>query len=331
MPSPWRAAASASVTFTRSAPEWPPVIPAITSGRASVWLRSRAERSIRAASVAGSASWTRCTSSHPGARLVSMSSSAAMRRCSALRRSIAAPSGDGLLEDTIALECAPFVEREAEDLPEHVIVVRPDGRTGTILDARGRREPEWRCHQVHLSDRRVRHRRPHPAMRELGVAEELRDRQNRRGSEPFLAQELHDLVPVTPRGPRADPLVQLRARTAAFRCCGRPVDAGHVTQRAPLRVVPDTKRDPPVRAGAAVHAVWRCDGIGVAGAARYSSVRSELEDRGREELQSGLVLRQVDGASGPGALAPLERGEHGDGAVAHGDVVDVRTVEEHRG
>src|SRR5437762_326431 len=213
MPSPWRAAASASVTFTRSAPEWPPVIPAITSGRASVWLRSRAERSIRAASVAGSASWTRCTSSHPGARLVSMSSSAAMRRCSALRRSIAAASGDGLLEDTIALECAPFLEREAEDLPEHVIVVRPDRRAGTLLDARGRRQPERGCHQVHLSDRRVVHRRPHRPMGELGVTEKLRDRQHRRGSEPFPTKDRHDLVAVAHRGPGADPLVQLRARS----------------------------------------------------------------------------------------------------------------------
>src|SRR5205814_7627378 len=98
---------------------------------------------MRAASIAGSASWTRCTSSHPGARVVSMSSSAAMRRCSALRRSIAAPgAGSGLLEDAIAVECAPFLGGEPEDLAEDVVVVRADGRAGPFLHARRGRKPE---------------------------------------------------------------------------------------------------------------------------------------------------------------------------------------------
>src|SRR5207253_7225343 len=155
--------------------------------------------------------------------------------------------------------------------------------------------------------------------------------QHRRGSYPLPAQDLHDLVAVTPPGPGADPLVQLRARSTAPRGSGRAVDAGHVTQRAPFRVVPDAERHPPVRAPAPVHAMWCGDGIGVPGAARYPSVRGEFEDRGREELQSGLVLREVDGAPGPGTLSPLERSEHGDRAVADGDVVDVRPVEKHGG
>src|SRR5436190_6505743 len=181
IPSPCRAAASASVVFTRSAPEWPPVIPAITSGSASVCPRSRAERSTRAASVAGSAACTRCTSSHPGARLVSMSSSAAMRRCSAFRRSIAAASGDSLFEDAIALESAPFVEGQSEDLPEYVIVVGAYGGPGAHLKTRRRRKAEGRCHNVHLADRRVLGDRPHPAVSELRVCEQFRDREHRRG------------------------------------------------------------------------------------------------------------------------------------------------------
>src|SRR5881296_3684721 len=315
-------------------------MPAITSGRASVWPRSRAERSIRAASVAGSASWTRCTSSHPGARLVSMSSSAAMRRCSALRRSIAAPSAvgagagvppDDLFEDTIALECAPFVWRQAQDLSEDVIVVRADGRAWTVLAARRRRQPERRGHHVHVADGRVLHDRPHPAMRELRVTEQLGYRKHRRDPEPSRTQKAHDLVAIVRRGPRADSLIELRASTAAFRRRRRSVDARDLTQSVPLFVAPHAERDPAVRADAAIHAVRRGDRVGVAAATRYSSVRGELEDRGREELQSRLVLREVDRASGAGALSSLERGEHGDRAVTDRDVVDVRPVEKDGG
>src|SRR6267142_1719820 len=183
----------------------------MTSGSESVWPRRRAERSIRAASVAGSAACTRCTSSQPGARRDSMSSSAAMRRCSALRRSIAAPSGDSLLEDAIALESAPFVEREAEDLPEDVIVVRADGRTGAQLKTWRCREAERRRHHVHLADGWVLHDGPHPPMRELRVREQLRDREHRCGPQSLAAQEPHDLVTVARRGPLPDPLVQLNA------------------------------------------------------------------------------------------------------------------------
>src|SRR5437764_1798969 len=211
IPRPCRAAASASVVFTRSAPEWPPVIPAITRGRARAWLRRRAERSTRAASAAGSASCNRCTSSQPGARVVSMSSSAAIRRCSALRRSIASRSGAGLFEDAIALECAPFVGGEAEDLTEDVVVVRADGGTGTFLHARRRRQTERGRHQVHRADRRMRHRGPHRPVRELRVAEELRDREHRRGAKPPAAQERHDLVALARGGPGADALFFFQA------------------------------------------------------------------------------------------------------------------------
>src|SRR5438045_1268931 len=209
-------------------------MPAITSGSASVCPRTRAERSTRAASVAGRAACTRCTSSHPGARLVSMSPSAAIRRCSALRRSIAAPSGDSLLEDAIALESAPFLERESEDLAEYVVVVRADGGSGAHLKTRRRREAERRCHDVHLADRRVLGDRPHPAVRELRVREQLRDREHRRGPEPPAAQDPHDLVAVPRRCPGLYPLVQLRMRRTAFRGRRRAADPGDAANRGPL-------------------------------------------------------------------------------------------------
>src|SRR5947208_2566341 len=331
IPRPCRAAASASVVFTRSAPEWPPVIPAITRGRARVWLRRRAERSTRAASAAGSASCNRCTSSQPGARVVSMSSSAAIRRYSALRRSIASRSGARLFEDAIALECAPFVGGEAEDLTEDVVVVRADGGTGTFLRARRRRQTERGRHQVHRANRRMRHRGPHRPVRELRVAEELRDREHRRGAKPPAAQERHDLVALARDGPGADALVELRTRSAAVRRGRRTVDARQVTELAPFLVAPHAERHPPVTTRAPIHAVRRSDGVGVAASSRYSSVRREFEDRRREELQPRLVLRKIDGAAGPGALAPLERREHGDRSVADGDIVDVRPVEKDGG
>src|SRR2546427_3341524 len=338
IPRPCRAAASASVSFTRSAPEWPPVMPAIRSGSASVCPRRRAERSMFAASVAGSASCTRCTSSHPGARLDSTSSSAAMRRCSALRRSMAAPSRagapgprDGLLEDAIALESAPFVERQAEDLPEDVIVVRPQGRPGAVLPTRRRGQPERGRHEVHLADGRMRHGRPHPTVRELRVAEQLRDREHGRDPKALAAEHGHDLIAIARPSPRADALVQLRARGAPFRRGRRAVYARDLTKTAPVRIVPDTERDPAVRAGTAIDAVRRGDGVGVAAATRYSSVRGELEDRRREELQPGLVLREVDGAAHAGAPPPLDRREYSDRAVTDRDVVDVGPIEKDGG
>src|SRR4029077_2972196 len=229
IPRPWRAAASASVAFTCSAPAWPPVIPAITSGSARACPSSLAPRSIRAASVAGRASWTRWTSSQPGARRVSMSSSAAIRRCSALRRSIAVPakcSPAGLLEDAIALECAPFVEREAEDLAEDVVVVGADRRTGPLLLARGRREPERRRHHVHRADGRVRDGRPHRAMRELRVGEQLRDREDRGDPQTGTTQERDDLVALARAGPGLDPPIEVRACGPSAGDRRRPLDAG---------------------------------------------------------------------------------------------------------
>src|SRR5258706_1562594 len=329
IPSPWRAAASASVAFTRSAPECPPVIPAIRSGSASSCPSRRVERSTFAASVAGSASWTRWTSSHPGARVVSTSSSAAMRRCSALRRSIAA-SGPGLFEDAITLECAPFLERETEDLPEDVIVVRADGRAGSFLVTGRRGQPERRRHDVHLADRGMRQRRPHAAVRQLRIAEELGDREHRSDPQPLGAQQADDPVPLARSGPRIDTGVELGARRAPPGGGGGTLDAGGFGEGAPLGVVPHAQRDPPIRARAPVDAMWGGHGVGVAGAAGDPPVRGELEDRRREELQSGLVLREVDRAADPGALPPLERREHRDRAVSDGDVVDVRPVQEHR-
>src|SRR5258707_14854703 len=90
-------------------------------------------------------------SSQPGARLVSTSSSAAMRRCSAFLRSMAAPSGDGLLEDAIALECAPLLRGESEELAEDVVVIRAQRRARPLLRARCRRERERRGLSVNLT------------------------------------------------------------------------------------------------------------------------------------------------------------------------------------
>src|SRR5206468_35054 len=67
-----------------------------------------------------------------------------------------------------------------------------------------------------------------------------------------------------------------------------------------------------------------------AGARRHGPVRGELEERGRHELEPGLVLREVDEATIAGAPPALERGEDRDDAVADRDVVDVRPVEDHR-
>src|SRR6266511_5742538 len=65
-------------------------------------------------------------------------------------------------------------------------------------------------------------------------------------------------------------------------------------------------------------------------ARRDRAVPGMLEKRGREELQAGLVLREIDEAALSGAATALERGEHGDDAIADRDVVDVRPVEDHR-
>ena len=74
----------------------------------------------------------------------------------------------------------------------------------------------------------------------------------------------------------------------------------------------------------------RRDGVGVPGTPGDAAVRRELQDRRREELKTGLVLREVDRAPGAGARPALERGEHRDRPVPDGDVVDVRAVQEHR-
>ena len=62
----------------------------------------------------------------------------------------------------------------------------------------------------------------------------------------------------------------------------------------------------------------------------YGAIRRVLEERGREELEARLVLREIDDASLPRAAAALERGEDGDDAVADRDVVDVRPIQDDR-
>src|SRR2546428_3438070 len=184
---------------------------------------------------------------------------------------------------------------------------------------------------MHLADGRMRHGRPHLTVRELRVAEQLRDREHGRDPKALAAEHGHDLIAIARPSPRADALVQLRARGAPFGRGRRAVYASDLTKTAPVRIVPDTERAPGARAGTAIDAVRRGDGVGVAAATRYSSVRGELEDRRREELQPGLVLQEVDGAAHAGAPPPLDRREYSDRAVTDRDVVDVGPIEKDGG
>ena len=70
--------------------------------------------------------------------------------------------------------------------------------------------------------------------------------------------------------------------------------------------------------------------VAVAVASRKRPVRGVLEERRRDELESGLVLRKVNDRALAREATALERGEDRDHPVADRDVVDVRPVEDHR-
>src|SRR5207237_457563 len=128
-------------------------------------------------------------------------------------------------------------------------------------------------HEVHLANGRMRHGRPHPTVRELRVGEQLRDREHGCDPEPLASEDGHDLIAIARPSPGADALVQLRARGAPFPRRRRARYAGDVTKTAPVRVAPDTERDPAVQAGTTVDAVRRGDGVGVASATGDLPVR----------------------------------------------------------
>src|SRR5439155_21606478 len=88
------------------------------------------------------------------------------------------------------------------------------------------------------------------------------------------------------------------------------------TKPRPLVVAPYRERHPAVVASGWIHAVRHGHAVVVGIARRHGAVRRVLEERGREELQTRLVLREVDDASLAGAAVALERGEDRDDAVA---------------
>src|SRR5262252_1422321 len=90
----------------------------------------------------------------------------------------------------------------------------------------------------------------------------------------------------------------------------------------------DAQGAPAVLAGAGVDAVRAGQPVAVAIAAGDETCGKELEQCRRDELDAGLQLRDVHVAATPGALPQLQGGKHGNQAVAHGDVVDVRPPED---
>src|SRR5439155_11530197 len=91
----------------------------------------------------------------------------------------------------------------------------------------------------------------------------------------------------------------------------REAGPGHrLRQAGPLRIVPTADRDPSAVA-ARITAVWDGDEVAVAIAPRRPAVARMVEQRRRDELQAGLVLREVDEHARAGAPLAIQRGQHG--------------------
>src|SRR5206468_9144233 len=81
-------------------------------------------------------------------------------------------------------------------------------------------------------------------------------------------------------------------------------------EELPLRFGPNTQGDPAIVARTAIHAMRSRDRVAVAVASRKTPVRCVLEQRRRHELESRLVLREIDDAAFAGTAAPLRSEEH---------------------
>src|SRR5215467_2201568 len=90
----------------------------------------------------------------------------------------------------------------------------------------------------------------------------------------------------------------------------------------------DAQGAPSVLAGAGVDAVWAGQAVAVAIASGDETCGKELEQCRCDELDAGLQLRDVHVAATPRALPQLQGCKHGNQAVTHSDVVDVRPPED---
>src|SRR5207247_10224052 len=86
---------------------------------------------------------------------------------------------------------------------------------------------------------------------------------------------------------------------------------------------------PSDRRATGVDAVGNGIPLAVAAAHDVAAVDASVQKRGGQELESGLVLREVDVLSVPRAPPPVECGEDRDEAKGHSDDVDVGTIKEH--
>src|SRR6266540_59271 len=163
------------------------------------------------ASIEGSASCTRCTSSQPALDLVSTSPSAASWRCSPLRRAISSASVTKvfLSEDAVGRECRVLVGTQTEQPLEDGLVVLAERRPGTIRSRRRLGQRERRRHEPDLAQSRMRRTPPDAAVCQLRIVEELANRLDRRGAQATTAERSDDLLARSCARPLGDARIEL--------------------------------------------------------------------------------------------------------------------------
>src|SRR2546428_5082378 len=318
-------ATRARSSLTASARPWPPVIPEITSGSASVRPRKVVRRSTSSASTSGSASWTIWTSSQPAGVRVSTSASAASFRCSPLRRAMSSASliGAPSVEHPFRRQRTVLGLVEPTKSAPYLVVVLAESRAGVFQSRRRVREDERRGHGPDRFQNGMGRLTEEAPLLELGIGRDFGNGLHRGDAEPAVAQRGNDLLARALAGPPRDQPVEIRIVARPFRV------SGCLAEALPLLVAPHAERDPAVVTGAGVHPVRARDRIAVAVSRGHAAVRRELEQCRRHEFQTRLVLRQIDRAALTCAPAALESGEDRDHAVADGDVVNVRAIQDH--